>query len=76
MKLQASFAEVCSSTHDRGLLVVHALWLSLQGSRQNRGEARRLFPSDIPWSWFRRSNGTLTLSHKYQGPFDHVDVDL
>src|SRR6267142_3234870 len=61
---------------DEHAVVIHALGPSLQGSRQNRGEPCRLFPSDTP------SRGSVVVTTRRLGtintmaPFNHVEIDL
>src|SRR5260370_31834386 len=61
---------------DAHAVVIHALGPSLQRSRQNRGEPRRLFPADIP------GRGSVVVATRRlctintRPPFDHVEVDL
>src|SRR5450755_4548774 len=61
---------------DEHAVVIHALGPSLQGSRQNRGEPCRLFPSDTP------SRGSVVVTTRRlctintRAPFNHVEIDL
>src|SRR5258708_5867835 len=61
---------------DEHAVVIHALGPSLQGSRQNRGEPRRLFAVDIP------GRGSVVVTTRRlctintRAPFNDVEIDL
>src|ERR1039458_6824314 len=60
---------------DRAVLI-HAVGASLQGSRQNRGEPRRLFASDIPGRGFVVVMTGRFCSINAGAPFDDIEVYL
>src|ERR1700683_2624180 len=61
---------------DNRAVAIHALGSSLQGSRQNCSEPRRLFPADIPGCGLVVVTSRRLCTINSRAPFDHVEVYL